>query len=76
MINDKGGVLTIGFDQNLDSIFGKFEVADTDKAKLAWKLFREHPEEFEFAAGYIQHEDGTKELVEISLVSTLMKDKK
>lgn len=75
MIDENGGIITTGFDNSIESMFGKFTVADTPKAKQAWELFRKNPEEFEFAAGYIQHEDGTKELVEISLISTLMKDK-
>lgn len=75
MIDENGGIITIGFDNSIESMFGKFTVADTPKAKLAWKLFCENPEEFEFAAGYLQKADGTKELVEISLVSTVMKAK-
>lgn len=73
MVNDDGAVFTVNFGQTPDQVLGKFEVADTPMAKTQWELFRQNPELFEFAVGYIPKKmDGDTvveaELVEISLV--------
>lgn len=68
MVEDQGAMITYAFDQSIEAVIGKITIAPTEKAKMLWDIFRKQPDAFEFAVGYIEHKDGTKELVEISMV--------
>jgi hypothetical protein len=73
MMDDKGCLITSGFSDSPEDVFGKLVIAPTEKARVIWDSFRTHPTAFEFAVGFIGEpdEDGVykdAELVEISLV--------
>lgn len=68
VLDDSGVIVTTNFSQEPDDVFGKLVVAPTVKAQKLWEMFRKNPTSFTFAPGYIQREDGSKELVEISLI--------
>lgn len=70
MMNEDGCVVTHGFGHELTDIVGKFEVNKGNPTALAvWELFRTNPTAFSFEVGYILKEDGTAELLEISIVA-------
>lgn len=62
-------ILTNNFKQQLDGVIGKIEFADTHEAKALYALLQEHPDWFRFEVGYVLSEDGSKKLLEVSLVS-------
>lgn len=68
MIYDNFAMITIGFDENAESVLGKLIIMESPSAKMLWELFRKNPTAFEFAVAYIEDKDNNKELVEISLV--------
>lgn len=53
--------ITVGFDQSPDSLMGYAELNEESKIKFL--------EGMAFAPGYIKHDDGTIELIEISMVA-------
>lgn len=52
-----------------DDIVGKIEFADTAKANFLYEMLKMRPDSFRFEIGYIKHDDGKYELVEVSLVN-------
>jgi hypothetical protein len=76
MMDDDGCVITSGFNDSLESVFGELTIAPTDFAKLQWDLFRKNPTLYEFAVGYVGTPDEKgvihdAELKEISLVTAI-----
>lgn len=69
MIYDDGAVITSNYSNTLDGVIGKISILDTPRAKTLWTLFRKNPTMFKFEVGYIENTDGTKELLEITLVT-------
>lgn len=56
--------LTSNYNQDLESILGSITLVDSE----IWKLYEKNPEAFSFEPAYLKKEDGTVELLEISLV--------
>lgn len=55
--------------QGIDDVVGKIEFADTAKANFLYEMLKMRPDSFRFEIGYIKHDDGKYELVEVSLVN-------
>ena len=47
---------------------GKIEFSPTEKANKIYKELIKNPDKYSFECGYIENNDGTKELIEISLI--------
>lgn len=66
---EDGCIVTSGFGHELTDIVGKFEVNKNNPQAVAlWELFRKNPTVFSFEVGYTVKEDGTAELLEVSIV--------
>ena len=55
----------------LENAIGKFEVAPTPQAQTIWEMVKTHPDLYQFGLSYIEHPDGRKELVGISLINKM-----
>lgn len=63
--------LTNNFSQDLSRVLGKIEIVPeglNPSADMIMEAFKKNPMAFTFEPGYIVHEDGSTELLEISLV--------
>lgn len=61
--------ITNNWMQELENVIGYVEFADTAKANFFYEMLKMRPDSFRFEIGYIKHDDGKYELVEVSLVS-------
>lgn len=66
---EDGCIVTQNFGHDLTDIVGKFEVNKANPAAVAmWELFRKNPTVFCMEVGYVVKDDGTTELLELSIV--------
>lgn len=59
------------WDDRLESAIGKFEVAPTPEAQAMWEIVKKAPHLFEVGISYVENEDGTKELIGLSLIRAI-----
>jgi hypothetical protein len=64
-MND-GILVTINYGQHL---LGELGIYPTYDAESAWEVFKKHPNMYHIEPEYIKHDDGTLELIGLSLVT-------
>lgn len=61
-------LVDMNWSHDIANTVGKFEVAPTPHAQVIWDIIKSHPDLFTIDISYTENEDGTKELIGLSLI--------